>query len=309
MTLGNKLIAQCGDNAHHLYQLYCIDALEGLREIEDNSIHCAVTSPPYCGMRKYIDNPHEIGHEPTVERYIENLVTIFRELRRVLRMDGTFWLNIGDCYVRGKWGRADHERLNSVRGGKKSGNYDPGPKQNRTLKSETMTLKNKDLALIPALLSLALREDGWIVRQKFTWHKTNAYPVPFKDRSAPATEEVFLFSKSPKYWFNRDALPVHNVWQIGVGGDTYPHPAKFPQKLADNCVLAGCSPGGIVLDPFCGSAVAGAAAIESGRKFIGFDLNPEFLKVAEQRLQACRPPLETTRTEHLNGLGETILWD
>lgn len=166
------------------------DCLEGLREIPDNSISCCVTSPPYFGLRDY-GVAGQIGAEQTPEEYIDKLVEVFREVRRVLRPDGTLWLNIGDSYAT------------------RSGNQPPKNTRNscgHTAKKVPRGYKQKDLIGVPWMLAFALRADGWYLRQDIIWQKPNCMPESVKDRCTKSHEYIFLLSKSPKYYFDAEAI-------------------------------------------------------------------------------------------------------
>lgn len=174
------------------------DCLSLLSLMPDQSVHCCVTSPPYFGLRDYgVDG--QIGLEETPEAYVARLVDVFREVRRVLRDDGTLWLNIGDSYA------GYH--------GNKNAAYDAAPSnksgyfenQRKTLVNHK-GIKNKDLIGIPWMLAFALRADGWYLRQDIIWHKPNPMPESVRDRCTKAHEYVFLLSKSPRYYFDADAV-------------------------------------------------------------------------------------------------------
>jgi DNA modification methylase len=171
------------------------DVRERLKELPDQSVNCCVTSPPYWGLRDY-GNDGQIGLEQDPDDFIAELVTVFREVRRVLRDDGTLWLNIGDSYSGSGKGTA--------------GNL--GKKHNeRHLENKTGGLvpngtKPKDLVGIPWMLAFALRADGWYLRQDIIWHKPNPMPESVRDRCTKAHEYIFLLSKSPKYYFDSEAM-------------------------------------------------------------------------------------------------------
>jgi len=179
--------------------IYCGDILDGLSEIEDESINCCVTSPPYYGLRDYkIEG--QIGLEKTPEEYVEKLVNIFREVKRVLRDDGTLWLNLGDCYNgSGKAFGQKPEHKNCGKIKQKRGYDVPKP---------TMIdyLKPKDLIGIPWMVAFALRADGWYLRQDIIWYKKNPMPESVTDRCTKAHEYIFLLSKSKKYYFDYEAI-------------------------------------------------------------------------------------------------------
>ena len=173
------------------------DALETLRTLPDASVHCCITSPPYWGLRAYGGDAGMIGLEPTFEAHLYNLVQIFREVRRVLRADGTLWLNYGDAYA-GKWKGGGGEGLQRTNGGSRIA-YDVQP----------AWTKPKDLLMMPARVAIALQDDGWWLRSEIVWHKPNPMPESARDRPTSAHEKIYLFTKSgaPLFWTHRDGLP------------------------------------------------------------------------------------------------------
>ena len=176
--------------------ILCGDALEQLRTMEPESIHTCVTSPPYYNLRDY-GAAGQIGMEATPEEYIGKLVDVFREVRRVLRPDGTLWVNIGDSYAHdSKWGgKTGGKHVNALHG-----NTNVGRRKTHT------GLKDKDLIGIPWMLAFALRADGWYLRQDIIWSKTNCMPESVRDRCTKSHEYVFLLSKSPRYYFDAAAI-------------------------------------------------------------------------------------------------------
>lgn len=274
--------------------LYHGRALDVVGEMEDESVDCIVTSPPYFGLRDY-GTDGQYGAEETPQEFVDNLVSLYREARRVLANDGTFWLNLGDSYT----GRG---------GGTQNGG-----------------LSQKNLIGIPWRVALALQDDGWILRNDIIWSKPNAMPEPVTDRLSNRHEHLFLFTKSQKYWFDLDPIrDAHtsdapkayasagkwvkttafnnnrsgyvgrneagknpgDVWEISTQPFAGAHFAVFPQDLPRRCIVAGCKPGGTVLDPCSGSGTTGAAATGNGRKYVGIDINADYLDLSlETRLQ------------------------
>ena len=294
------------------------NAIEVLKELPDCTADCCITSPPYLGLRDYGVNG-QIGLEKSVEAYINRLTDIFREVRRVLKNDGTLWLNIGDSYV--------------------------------SSNSEYSNCKRKDLIGVPWLLAFALRNDGWYLRQDIIWEKPNAMPESVKDRCTKSHEYIFLFSKQSKYYFDYEAIKEpavgfnnivpagskgtlrpnsrlrkgnsrtfrgggvytkgqsfnnsaeimreshgnnenmtglrnkRSVWTVATQGYKEAHFATFPEKLIEPCVLAGSKEGGVVLDPFLGSGTTAAVAKKHNRGFIGIELNPKYAEMAKRRLE------------------------
>jgi DNA modification methylase len=339
------------------------DCIEGLKSIPDNSIDCIVTSPPYFGLRDY-GTADQIGLEDTPELFVQKLVDVFSEGKRVLKDTGTLWLNLGDSYwggkgqsgtqspeeagIRNKSGLAitsEHQQL----GGK--GYTRPTDKKHHEIKA-------KDLVGIPWMVAFALRSSGWYLRQDIIWAKPNPMPESVTDRCTKSHEYIFLLSKSNKYYYDHAAImqdvktssverlmqDVENqngstfdkgktgemmetrggrksgnkerkqgvdrgcpentgsnvcgsvpwegmkankrsVWTVTTKPFKEAHFATFPEDLIVDCIKAGCPEGGIVLDPFMGAGTTALVARKLNRNFIGFELNPEYIKIAEVRLR------------------------
>lgn len=306
------------------FNLYQGDALAVLETLPSESIQCCVTSPPYFGLRDY-GIAGQIGLEASLDEYVQKLVAVFREVRRVLKNDGILWLNIGDSYA-----------TNTVAGNKVFGN--PEFNKNRPSREQTKTpaksvpkgLKVKDLLMVPARVALALQADGWWLRSDVIWYRTNGMPECVTDRPSCTYEHVFLLAKSKKYYFDYEPLmqparsdhrqggtqgykrnerltyknadgsargnakgwePTElvrgrNVWTFPSKPFKGAHFAVMPEELARRCITSGSkySSGDIILDPFVGSGTVGMVAFKMGRSFIGIDLNPEYLKIAEARI-------------------------
>lgn len=191
------------------------DCRERLRLMEAGSVNCVVTSPPYWGLRDY-GMAAQIGLEPSVEAYIEELVGVFREARRVLRDDGTLWLNLGDSYAAQRGGT--HQPAETLAGG--NGGYtDDGDRVNRgrldgynpSRNASAIGLKHKDLIGIPWRVAFALRADGWYLRQDIIWSKPNPMPESVRDRCTKAHEYIFLLSKSERYYYDAEAIKEDSV--------------------------------------------------------------------------------------------------
>lgn len=266
------------------------DCIKSMRGIKDKTINCCVTSPPYFGLRDYgVDG--QIGLEQTPEEYVTKMVDVFREVHRVLRDDGTLWLNIGDSYAgSGKGRNADGTHQT---GGKQGTNK--GAVVGKLIKTETPNCKPKDLIGIPWMLAFALRADGWYLRQEIIWHKPNPMPESVKDRCTKAHEQVFLLSKSERYYFDSDAMKEdavggdwkrnrRSVWNVPTSGYKGAHFATFPPALIEPCIMAGCPVNGIVLDPFGGSGTTAGVAIAHERKAIICELNEEYTELIPDRI-------------------------
>lgn len=270
------------------------DCLEVLQGLPDVSINCCVTSPPYYGLRDYGVNG-QIGLEETPDEYIEKLVNVFREVKRVLRDDGTLWLNIGDSYAGSNKGvMAD----GSVVGGSKQ-KTNKGTIQGSIPKTRKIEgAKPKDLIGIPWMLAFALRSDGWYLRQDIIWHKPNPMPESVKDRCTKAHEYIFLLSKSDRYYFDSGAIQepavsVHegsrnrrSVWTVATKTYKGAHFATFPEELIKPCILAGCPENGTVLDPFGGAGTTALVSDNLGRNSVIIELNTEYIELAKDRLCA-----------------------
>ena len=186
------------------------DVFDRLAELPDESVHCVVTSAPYWGLRDY-GVEGAIGLEPTFDDHLDVLVRVFREVRRVLRKDGTCWLNYGDAYA-GSWGaqsRGDASEVNGLSGGQ----VHAAPKGTHTGSAKRTGLKPKDLMMMPARVALALQADGWWLRSEIVWSKLNPMPESVTDRPTSAHEKFYLLTKSARYFY--DAVAVREVCQSG----------------------------------------------------------------------------------------------
>ncbi len=312
-------------------------ALKGLQQLKDKIVHTCITSPPYFGLRDYsVDG--QIGLEKTPGEYISKLVDVFREVKRVLRDDGTLWVNIGDSYAGSKKGAATHpENAKNYKQGTNRGLIG----QKSTTRVTWGNCKDKDLIGIPWMLAFALRADGWYLRQDIIWSKTNCMPESVTDRCTKSHEYIFLLSKSKRYYFDNEAIkepiadttandtrlqnedaglyvdskrpryggnkytatpdkfyrtksgnaydfhPLRNkrsVWHVSTSRFSEAHFATFPEDLIEPCVLSGCPKDGIVLDPFMGSGTTAVVAIKNGRQYIGCEINPEYIEMANRRI-------------------------
>lgn len=257
-------------------QIITGDCRDVLRGLPDESVNCIVTSPPYYGLRDYgVDG--QIGLEQSPDEYVEQLVSVFHEARRVLREDGTLWLNLGDSTYSGN--------------GQPTKTDDKSPNRNwrrriyHWLDRPGGGLPKKSLLGMPWRVAHALQADGWTIRQEIIWCRPSAFLEPsVRDRPFRQHETVFLLSKSRRYWFDRSALPEESVWHIEPERAVRAHIAPFPIELAQRCIKAGCPEGGFVLDPFGGSGTAGLAAVAANRSAILIELSPIFIDVAKHRL-------------------------
>lgn len=279
-----------------------------------------------CGA---IRTDQQIGLEKTPEEFVAKLVEIFREVRRVLKPDGTLWCNLGDSYAAHPGQRKTTDKA--------------GDKQNTSEGSvgapsrSVATLKPKDLVGIPWRVAFALQADGWWLRQDIIWAKPNPMPESVQDRCTKAHEYVFMLTKSAKYWYDADAIKEisisagedrgggikysmnvtvpgnskqnlnrmgassetrnkRSVWTMAAMPTPEAHFATFPIELPETCLLAGCPEGGIVLDIFNGAGTTGLAAIKNGRRYIGIELNQEYIDITHRRFTKYMPLLTAVST-------------
>jgi len=259
------------------------DASELLKRLPSDFFRCCVTSPPYWGLRDY-GTEGQIGAEDDPGEYVAQMTNVFGQVRRVLREDGTLWLNIGDSYTSGNRGYRAPDKKNPVRAMAYRAKTPKG-------------LKPKDLVGIPWRLAFALQETGWFLRSDIIWEKPNCMPESVKDRPTRSHEYIFLFSKSPKYYYDHDSIREDNgrnrrtVWSIPTEPFPDAHFATFPPKLIEPCILAGSEPGDWVLDPFFGAGTVGVVCEQQHRKYAGIELNPEYVKIAVARIRRTEKPL------------------
>jgi len=311
------------------------DCMVILPRIEPSTVQTCVTSPPYWGLRDY-GHVAQIGLEDTLNEYVAKMVDVFRSVRRVLRDDGTLWLNLGDSYAGGK--SRNCEGFNERWHGKsylsdKQGDTERERPERRPVEG----LKAKDLVGIPWRLAFALQADGWYLRSDIIWAKPNPMPESVTDRPTKAHEYLFLLAKSERYFYDAEAIrevahdwgsrdrtnwkarnPSHNPSKPHTGGErgdfsmrgrnrrtvwTIPsqpfpgaHFAVMPPALVEPCVLAGSAKGDLILDPFAGSGTVGVVCRKHERRFVGVELNPEYARMARGRLGAD-PTLDAPKSE------------
>jgi DNA modification methylase len=256
--------------------LICGDTDAVLSSLPECSFQSCITSPPYWSLRDY-NIPGQIGLESSVSDYIDHLAKVFAQVRRVLKDDGTLWLNIGDSYTSGgrTWRATD--KKNPVRA--------------MNLRPPTPDgLKPKDLVGVPWLLAFALQKEGWYLRADIIWNKPNCQPESVKDRPTRSHEYIFLFSKSEHYRYDPAAVRGPNgrnlrtVWDIPTRPYAEAHFATFPSALVEPCMKLASSPHDLILDPFVGAGTTGLVALKLDRRFVGIELNPSYLQIAESRL-------------------------
>jgi site-specific DNA-methyltransferase (cytosine-N4-specific) len=259
--------------------LICGDTESVLSRLPDNLFQTCITSPPSWSLRDY-GIPGQIGLEESVFKYIEHLTSVFAQVRRVTRNNGTLWLNIGDSYTSGgrTWRATD--KKNPVRAMKVR---PPTPEG----------LKPKDLIGVPWTLAFALQKEGWYLRADIIWNKPNCQPESVKDRPTRSHEYLFLFSKSENYEYDNQAVRGPNsrnlrtVWDVKTRPYAEAHFATFPPGLVEPCIALTSKPDDLILDPFIGSGTSGVVALKGQRRFVGIELNPSYLQIAEDRLNGA----------------------
>lgn len=303
------------------YKILQGDSLEVLKTLEPESVNCCITSPPYWGLRDYGMGKAQIGLELTPQEYVEKMVAVFAEVKRVLRKDGTLWLNLGDSYSSGNRKTTTPQTIRGTDNAEAVIATNARP-------PVVEGIKQKDLIGIPWRVAFALQESGWYLRQDIIWHKPNPMPESVTDRCTKAHEYIFLLSKSAIYYFDSDAMQEEtgrtggnprifgaknqegtkrndigedfidngkrnkrSVWSVTVKPYSEAHFATFPKELIEPCVLAGCPEGGTILDPFGGSGTTAEVALENRRNAILIELNPKYIELAERRIKGTQPKL------------------
>ena len=292
------------------------DNRQTIKELSDQSVQMVVTSPPYFGLRDY-GVEEQIGLESTPQEFIEELCLVFDEVWRVLKDDGTIWVNLGDSY-------AGSGKGSPVNFGKHAPSGRARHLEHKHSGIVPEGLKPKDLIGIPWRFAFAMQERGWYLRSDIIWHKPNPMPESVTDRPTKSHEYIFLFTKSPKYFYDHKAIfeptshpekvgqkqkvdyrsdhvlaygngsdsvvvrsDIRNkrsVWSVTTSRYKEAHFATYPPELITPCILAGSKEGDVVLDPFSGSGTTGEVALQHGRNYIGLELNADYAKLSEHRL-------------------------
>lgn len=292
--------------------IYAGDCRAVMATMEPESVQTCVTSPPYWGLRDYGD-PSQLGLEPTPEEYVANMVEVFRGVKRLLRQDGTLWLNLGDSYASG--GMSNPSSKSTLVGGKNRGAA--GYSINRPVPDG---LKPKNLVGIPWRVAFALQADGWVLRSEIIWHKPGVMPESATDRPTRAHEQIFLMAKNQHYYYDAEAISEvavtagdnrgartdnrrglginsisektkvtgerrnkRDVWTVSTKPYSGAHYAVFPPDLIEPCILAGAPINGVVLDPFGGSGTTAMVANRLSRKAITIELNHDYIKQIKKR--------------------------
>lgn len=256
------------------------DCREALRTLPDESVHCVVTSPPYYSQRDY-GHDAQIGLEGHPREYVAELVAVFREARRVLRADGTLWLNLGDSYYSGNG--------QPVGDDKKSPNRNWSRRRVRPLDKSGMGFPKKCLLGVPWRVALAMIDDGWTLRQEIIWHREGAFfDANVEDRPHRMHETIFQFARGRTYTYAKTD-DDKSVWTFGQERSFLEHVAPFPTELVERCITRGCPAGGCVLDPFGGGGTTGLVADRLGRDAILIELNEAYSEMARRRIGADAP--------------------
>ena len=296
-------------------KIYCGDSLNLLKEIPDKFVDCVITSPPYWALRDY-GNKKQIGLEPDFNNYIKKLCDIFDEVKRVLKDEGTCWVNLGDTYYTKSGSSFLNDNIVSNKKIKSIGIDKANAIRGKGL------IESKNLILTPFRFAIEMQKRGWIIRNVIIWHKPNCMPTSVKDRFTVDFEYLFFFVKNKKYYFEQQREPHKTesiqrtknkweghremgssfsgmnikkmchpdgrnkrcVWNISTGSYKGAHFAVYPEKLIEIPITAGCPPGGIVLDPFIGSGTTAVVAKRLGKNYLGFDINKKYCKIARERI-------------------------
>jgi len=295
------------------------DALAELKKLPDESVDCIITSPPYWALRDY-GVKGQLGLEPTYQEYINKLCDVFDEAKRVLRKDGTCWVNIGDTY-------------GTQSGAMRDGKF--GKKNTNNQQIVQPKSVHKCLLQIPSRFAIEMCNRGWILRNEIIWYKPNAMPSSARDRFTVDYEKVFFFVKNKSYWFAPQYEPLSEasakdfnsrkqfrnkgsnniygcpgegrdrrefykpelgrnkrcVWKINTKPFSKAHFAVYPEALVEPMINAGCPIGGTVLDPFGGAMTTCVVAKKLKRNYIAIELNPEYIKIGKERLDSMPEPM------------------
>jgi len=312
-------------------KVHNLDCFEGIKQLDDKSVDMVITSPPYWALRDYgIDK--QFGLQPTFEKYVKQLIKLFDEIKRVLKDDGSCWVNVGDTYYGGGTGQDK-----SMSNGKYVKEHFKGIANALNARDKNFNYQSKCLCMVPERFAIGMVNNGWILRNQIIWYKPNAMPHPVKDRFTVDFEKLFFFTKNTKYYFetqreavkedsikracrgrnhksqsscgnwqqdysgydnieerykkgelrgvHKDGRNKRTVWEITLKQGKYNHCAPYPPELVETPILAGCPEKGIVLDPFMGSGTTAITCLKNNRNFIGFELNPEYVKICMDRVK------------------------
>lgn len=275
------------------WSLYCGDALKGLTSLESACADCICTSPPYFWKRDYGEG--QIGHEPTIDAYVDAIVTRMDEARRVLKPSGVLFLNVGDGYYSGKG---------------EPRNADPKSSKRRmglrAVDARGLGLPRKCLIGIPWRVALKMTEHNWVLRSPIIWVKKANLVEPVQDRPSSGYEYIFMFARSRHYYYNAAALKDlerPDIWPIVARPRRAPgiNTASFPDELARRCIDLGCPDGGVILDPFAGAGTTLRVALSLQRDAIGIDLSPQCCSyIRDMLVSLAEDHLKSERSAQLN---------
>ena len=263
------------------WKLLCGNAVSALRTLESESVNCIITSPPYYSLRDY-QVKGQIGLEDTVDEYVKSICEVTKELYRVLKKDGVFFLNLGETYYSGK--------------GKAHGKDSKSTKRRFGLRPVDKSgglgahIERKSVIGIPWRVAIEMMPQRWVLRSSIIWHRDKALPESVLDRPRRSYEYIFMFAKDRKYFFNRKPLLEQkideDVWTIAARpSGTEIGTAPYPDELVARCLSIGCPTDGVVLDPFVGSGTTMAVALRSGRSAIGIDISKPFCDYVLKHLE------------------------
>lgn len=263
--------------------LYHGDCNTVLESLPNNIIDCVVTSPPYWGARNY-NTDTQIGFEETMENYVNEIVTVFEKVKRVLQDDGSLFLSLGDIHQSTAPGTQNtasnlNEKTSQSQGTQYR--FDSG-------------LKAKSMMCLPERIITELVDNGWVLRNKITWVKKNPLPEPSAvDRFQQSWEPIYFLTSDSQYQFNEEENETADVWRIATANRKTIHPAPLPITICEKCITAACKKNGVVLDPFCGSGSTCIAAHKRNRDYVGIDTNEEYIKEAQKSLTGDAEPIQT----------------
>lgn len=260
------------------------DCRDVLRSLESESVHCVVTSPPYWRQRDYGDD-RQIGMEHSPSEYVAELVSVFAEMRRTLRADATIWINIGE-----KWASGGNGGGGSLMAGRRNVAWAHAAKA-RGWRSPPAGYKDKDIVGAPWAVALALRDDGWWLRQAVVWDKCVATEPPRNDRPSISHEYIFQLGKSSNPATKNPGEPwfLQSVWAVRPQPREEDHPAMMAGEIARRCIVSSSEPGGTILDPFGGAGTTGLVADRLQRSAILIELNPAYAEMARRRIDGDAP--------------------
>ena len=267
-----------------LNTVHNVDCLEGLRAVPSDSIDVAVTSPPYWGQR----GAGGIGSEEDPRAYVRNLVTVLAEALRCLKPTGTFWLNVGDAFNTPiNWREDDYGYSSLGKDGKglpatNSAYTKKRGRRRAFIDKEAPWLRYGNLLALPYRIAIGLCDLGFLFRGEVIWEKSRPLPEGLCRRPHRRHEGIYIFAKDERHSFTTRP-PVGSVWKLVQSPNRTPHCSTFPLDLPTRCIqAAGVRGRGVILDPFMGSGTTGKAALNLGHRFLGFELDPENYRLANE---------------------------